>query len=207
MSTLDVNELSKSVDAFKRTVDTLAQIKEISTSLQDAAKEVHTAASEMSSDAGTIASAAAKVDTAAADLSKKAEELSEEIRQSIKEQEAVTEAKAKECIDSVAGAVATVVDETKALRDQVQEYAIGTSKSVDELRLLSSSNAREVREKISDTEDHIRSDMDRRFKDVESLMGEVSSLKAAVGKLQTISTVGCVAAAIAAIIAAISFFI
>ena len=207
MNTLDINELSKSVDAFKRTVDTLAQIEEISTNLQNAAKDVHTAASGISADVDTIVYAATKVEAAATDMNKKTEDISNEIRQSIKGQETITENTAKECVDSVSDAAATVVNESKTLRNQIQEYAIATSKSVDELRLLSSSNAREIREKITDTEDHIRSDVDKRFNDVESLMGEVSSLKAAITKLQTICTIGCGAAIISAIVAILGFFI
>ena len=207
MSTLDVNELSKSVNAFKQTVDTLAQIKEISGDLQNVAKDVHAAASGLASDAETMTAAAAKMNAAAEGLAKRTDELSEEIRKSIQAQKDHVEARTKECVDAVATAAGAVVDESKVLRDQVQEYAIGTSKSIDELRLLSSSNAREIREKVSDTEDHIRSDMDRRFKDVESLMGEVSSLKASVGKLQTICAIGCSAAVVAAIVAVLRFFI
>lgn len=240
MSIIDVKDLQTSVDAFKRTVDTLGQIKGISEDVQTAAKDVSRSSAGLKTDIAMIIGAARRMESSTSELSSKTETSSKAVRQSIKEQEALTESKINECVASVNEAVTTVADGNKSLAIKIQEYAIGTSKSVDELRLLSSGNAREVREKINNSNEQIRSDIERQFKtaeqlnsdnakevrekidnsseqirsDIEKLFkaaeqlnGDTTALRASVGKLQTISAVGCAAAIIAAILAAISFFI
>lgn len=112
----------------------------------------------------------------------------------------------KENMDTVKSFTETVLEKTESTERAVLDYATSTQKSIDELRMMETNNARETRDKIVETDARARAEMDNRFKTVEQLTTELAAMRAQQKKAQIMGAVGGISAILAALSSVLHFF-
>ena len=113
----------------------------------------------------------------------------------------------QENIDSVKEYTTTFMDKSAAVERAVLDYTTGTQKSIDELRILETNNARETRDKIVETDARMRADLENRFKMIEQINTELSAMKKQQKIAKIFAALGFVSALLATASSALHFFI
>ena len=113
----------------------------------------------------------------------------------------------QENVTSVNEYTSTISEKSAATERAVLDYTTGTQKSIDELRVLETNNARETRDKIVETDARMRAEMDTKFKMIDQISSELALLKKQQKTAKIFAALGFVSALLATASSVLHFFI
>lgn len=230
MKQLDIEKLEQSVDSFDRTVKALKEIQTINAELSGSSKVIRESIQQIKGEearqkelsesfqasvtefeqknAENTGIIKEVIHNKTQDLSKTMEDAYAEVNKSLNRIASMyhdmlkqMQSFAEETTGKMAAHQELFTEKTAKIASSIGEYTGSTLKSVDELRIQNSDNARETRDKIVEIDARNRAEMDQRFKKVDSLNDEITRLKAQIKKQNTwsiLSTLFAIAAAVAA---------
>lgn len=224
MAAFDIPELDKSIESFQETILALKQIQDINRELESVAGKLGEQDATLKADTGRLDNAYQQITSALEELKGAANAYADNVKAAFAEHEkelgdklnahaesvkSSTDALRDLLTENTAAVTAlseTVAEKAAATEKSVLDYTTGTQKSIDELRVLETNNARETRDKIVETDARARAEMDAHFKSVEQLTAELAAMKAQQRKAQIIGLVTGGAATFAAISSILHFF-
>ena len=206
MAAFDITELDKSIESFQETVLALKQIQDINRELESVAGKLGEQDATLKADTEKLDSAYRQITAALEQLKGAADAYAGDVKAAFTEQQKELCDRLTAHADTVNALTEAVSEKAAATERSVLDYTTGTQKSIDELRVLETNNAREIRDKIVETDARARSEMDAHFKSVEQLTAELAAMKAQQRKAQIIGLITGGAATFAAISSILSFF-
>ena len=230
MKQLDIDKLEQSVDSFERTVKALKEIQSINTELSASSKVIQDSILKIQEEETRQRELSESLDENIARFEQKNDENTGIIKEVIQNQtqdlsKMMEDAYAE--VNKGLGRIASLYNDmlkqmqdfsdsttrkmsaqqdmlsekTDKISSKVEQYTGSTLKSIDELRIQNSDNARETRDKIVEVDTRNRTEMEQRFKKVDALNDEIVRLKSQIKKQNTwtvLSTLFALAAAAAA---------
>lgn len=156
MNEFDLTNLDQAVADFQNTIDALRRIQTVSDHVINVAGQLDTSGAELRKDAEKMAEISEQFAEEIKQFSGEAHSLVQQMERIF---QSYGETVTKEISNSV-NRTNALQEENVKLEKQIQDYTISTQKSVDELRILSNNNARELREGFLIATERIKSDID-----------------------------------------------
>ena len=210
-----LRELQLAVDNFKEVVDRLAEIKIISENVKASAVNMEQLRKELTEYTGELTKSADKVETLCAQIIDSNKQTAQLVSDKLADtQKAVLDSNESaidlitkcndtviaKVLDSNAQTVKSVSEYVEAVRTQIVEYSLSVQKSLDELRLQNTNNARELRDSIS----YAKADLAVK---ADGIQTSVNNLLDKNKSDHTFIMIGAISAVIAAIASIVGMFL
>lgn len=214
MGRVNIDELNNTVDAFKSTVGALSEIRAISKDVQKVSENISNTGLEVSQNMSKLTAKTEIFSKAADSFIKRSKEATDRVTDELEGQNRKIGTYLESNVEEMKSVSASFIRETEKiissneeLGKKVQEYALSTQKSVDELRILGANNAREIREKITEMNSSVSSKLGILEKSIQDLVNEAGQVKLQNIKDHTLVIACLVTSAVAAVSAIVGLFI
>ncbi len=210
-----MRELQLAVDNFTEVVDGLAEIKSISENAKASADNIGQVYKEMTEYTDELVKSVDKMEALCAQIDENNKRLEQFVSDKLSDaQKAILDSNESainlitmcndtviaKVLDSNKRTVSSISDCVETVRAQTAEYSLSVQKSIDELRLQSTNNARELRDNIS----YAKADLTVKS---DNLQASVNSLLVKSKSERIFLTLGAISAAVAAAASIVGLFL
>ena len=210
-----MRELQLAVDNFTEVVDRLAEIKSISENAKASADNIGQVYKEMTEYTDELVKSVDKMEALCAQIDENNKRLEQFVSDKLSDaQKAILDSNESainlitmcndtviaKVLDSNKRTVSSISDCVETVRTQTAEYSLSVQKSIDELRLQSTNNARELRDNIS----YAKADLTVKS---DNLQASVNSLLVKSKSERIFLTLGAISAAVAAAASIVGLFL
>lgn len=210
-----MRELQLAVDNFTEVVDRLAEIKSISENAKASADNIGQVYKEMTEYTDELVKSVDKMEALCAQIDENNKRLEQFVSDKLSDaQKAILDSNESaislitmcndtviaKVLDSNKRTVSSISDCVETVRTQTAEYSLSVQKSIDELRLQSTNNARELRDNIS----YAKADLTEKS---DNLQASVNSLLVKSKSERIFLTLGAISAAVAAAASIVGLFL